>query len=759
MSAPTRLLGATDPFGYSNTMMWDALEHVPELQPGMQSALVYSRMRREPRLAAILAGYTLQIRRASWRINPAGCRPEVVKQVADDMGLQVMGDDEPGAARTKGVSWNDHLRSALMFLVYGHMDHELLAEIDDSGKARLVALAERMPHTVFDIRSDPATGAFLGIDQNGLWSNSAPQIPADRLAHYVHDKESSWAGTSLFRSSWAPFYLKTELVKIHATSARRFAMGVPTVEWAPGTDPTPSQIAHAQQLASAARAGEESGASLPPGASLVLRGLTGSVVDALAFIKFLNSEMAIAALMPHMDLGTSETGSRAVASEFVDNWMLALGSIADEIADVATRQIAARIVGWNYTDEPVPRVVASGIGAEREVTAESLNLLLTSGALAADPALEAWIRREYRLPERDKDSPFEVRAPKGQYMTVPGTGGDGDPTGPPQPVPATPGAQPDTTDGSAKGGDAPPAAQQLSLFADGVAAAEGHHHGGPHFDSTEKRDKDGKWTRGGGAGKAEAAAAEVERPKRRQLRVRTALANAKTLGDVEQVSQAEARRVRRGKYGETTFSFESDNPVGVWEESSLASAREHAEGVLRVLEIFPRADISRIRVAHPREDEVFASSNAYAYARGGEIVFNLAWSAPAHRRAYLAQLRSDAKSGWTSANSGTPIAVGIHEAAHVVDIQTLKGVAHADASAAYRDAFRAVEKGRKKNEGITYPVSTYAATDNNELIAEATTDAIINGEGADPVSKEVFGALSDTYDEAVVDSSWAGGMR
>jgi len=441
MSAPTRLLGAADPFAYSSSLMWDTLEHVPDLQPGPFAALAFAKMRREPRLAAILAGYTLQIRRASWQLDPAGCRDEVVQLVADDLGLPIKGNDKPGPARTKGVSWNDHLRSALMMLPYGHMDHELLAEVDDSGKARLVALAERMPHTVEMILTDPKTGDFLGITQQGSGSATTPQIPADRLAHYVHDKEGSWAGTSLFRSSWAPFFLKTELVKIHATSARRFAMGVPTVEWAPGSDPTPAQIQHAQQLASAARAGEESGASLPPGASLVLRGLSGSVVDALAFIKFLNSEMAIAALMPHMDLGTSETGSRAVASEFVDNWMLALGAIADEIADVATRQIAARIVGWNYTDEPVPRVVASGIGAEREVTAESLNLLLSSGGLAADPALEAWVRREYRLPERDPESPFEVKAPKGQMMTVPGTGGDGAPTGPAQPVPVTP-AQP-----------------------------------------------------------------------------------------------------------------------------------------------------------------------------------------------------------------------------------------------------------------------------------------------------------------------------
>lgn len=403
MTAPTRLLGAADPYAITSSPLYDVLEHIPDLQPGI-AIPTYAQMRRDSRLSAVLASYTLQIRRASWQIEPGECRPEVVRQVADDLGLPVAGDDKPGAARTRGVSWNDHLRSALQFLTYGHAAFELLAEVVD-GRARLVALAERMPHTLSRIDSDPKTGELLGVTQDALWKQESPQIPAARLAFYCHDRENSWSGTSILRSSYAPWVLRRELMRVHATSARRFGMGVPTVEWAVGSDPGPQQISEAQQLASAARVGDQSGASLPPGASLVLRGLTGAVPDVLAYIKYLDSAMAGAALMPHMDLGTSEHGSRAVASTFVESWLLSLGSIAEEVADVATRQIAARIVGWNWGDEAVPRIVASGIGAKREVTAESLHQLLQAGALSADPALEAWVRREYRLPEREQSPP------------------------------------------------------------------------------------------------------------------------------------------------------------------------------------------------------------------------------------------------------------------------------------------------------------------------------------------------------------------
>jgi hypothetical protein len=401
LTAPLRLRGDFDPFAFGGytSLLYDHLEWVPDLQPGPLAVEVFARMRRDSRLAAILAGYTLQIRRASWQVEPGPCRPEVVRLVADDMGLPVAGVDEPTAARTRGVAWGEHLRSALLILSYGHMCFEMQAQLVD-GKARLVTLAERMPWSLTAIHADPKSNALLGVSQVPADIGNTPQIKADRLAFYTHDRENTWFGTSLLRPSYPAWLYKHELMRVHSTSARRFGMGVPVVEWDKSATPTPAQMQEAQQLASAARVGDQAGASMPPGAKLVLRGLDGGAVDVLSYLKWLNQEMAQAALMPHLDLGTSESGSRALGTAFIDEWMLALGAIAEEVADVATRQIAARIVGWNFNDEPVPRIVAAGVGAQRDVTAESLNLLLGSGALSADPALEAWVRREYRLPDR-----------------------------------------------------------------------------------------------------------------------------------------------------------------------------------------------------------------------------------------------------------------------------------------------------------------------------------------------------------------------
>jgi hypothetical protein len=401
-SLPTAIRGYVSDDTFFGVL--DALETVPDLTWPV-STRVYAQMRHDSRLTAVVEGYTLQLRRAQWQLSSAGCRPELVQMVADDLGLPIAGKDEPQAARTRGVSWNQHLASALSKLTFGHAGYEMQAEVVD-GKARLVGLWERPQWTITQIFADGKTGEFQGISQdlgaNGSWKT--PQIKAQNMVWHVHNREgANWAGTSILRSAYAAWLFKREALKVLATSSRRFGMGVPTVEWAPGTNPTPQQMAEAARAASAARVGDQSGLTMPPGASLVLKGLSGGTPDTLAFLKWLNTEMASAALMPHLDLGNTESGSRALGTAFIDSWMLALQSIGSDIADTVTRQVTARIVDWNFgPDEPVPAVTVAGIGSNREVTAESLQLLLSSGALAADPGLEEWVRREYRLPEREE---------------------------------------------------------------------------------------------------------------------------------------------------------------------------------------------------------------------------------------------------------------------------------------------------------------------------------------------------------------------
>lgn len=410
-NAPTRDIGYLDEV--YGLWLGDLLEQIPDLI-WPNSVQTYARMRHDPQLTAVLAAYTLPIRRAAWAIDPAGCRDEVVALVADDLGLPILGaDTTPGPARRRGVRWTEHLRLALQSLTFGFAPFERRYEIRD-GQARLVNLGERLPHTIGAINLN-RDGTITSIQQN-LAPASAP-IPADRLAWYCREREgANWAGRSIMRASYGPWLLKHEIWRVHATSIRRFGMGVPNVEAPAGA--IPAQVIEAQRLASAMRVGDQSGVGLPNGFKLNITGMTGSVPDAMAFIHYLDQQMSRSALAGLMDLGDTSNGSRALGASFLDLFLLSLQATADEIADTATSGqpgipgIVTQLVDYNWGEnEPAPRIVVSDVGSRQEVTAQALDQLIRSGAINPDPELEAYVRKTWRLPARIAPAPQPAPAP------------------------------------------------------------------------------------------------------------------------------------------------------------------------------------------------------------------------------------------------------------------------------------------------------------------------------------------------------------
>lgn len=380
------------------------LEYVPDLLWPL-SVRTFARMRTDPSLGGVLRAYGLPIRRAQWAVDPKGCRKATAAFCADELGLPVLGaEDKPTGARRRHITWARHLRLALLILPFGHSPFER-TYMYDGDKLRLDTLAERMPQTIDQIELNAADGSLKSVSQAALQGSKGPRISADSLVWYALDREgSNWPGRSILRDSYAPWLIKHELWRVLATSSRRFGMGVPSVEAPPGA--TPQQVAEAARLASSIRVGDQSGAGLPPGYTLRLSGITGSVPDTLAFIRYLDEQMTRNTLTGLLDLGSTATGSRALGETFLDLFMLALQTIADDIADQATTQLLVPLVNANWgEDEPVPQIVCADVKGDREVTAETLKLLLDSGALKADPGLEEDIRRRYKLPERDPDAP------------------------------------------------------------------------------------------------------------------------------------------------------------------------------------------------------------------------------------------------------------------------------------------------------------------------------------------------------------------
>lgn len=414
-SAPLSSAGYMSTYAYQNALA-DVLESIPDVT-WPDSIQTFAKMRTDPQLTAVLNAYTLPLRAAPKFIDPAGCRAEVVKLVADDLGLPVLGaENVPGPARRRGVDFNEHFRVALLNLVYGHMPFAQRYEIVN-GKARLVELAERMPSTITDILTDDA-GNLSGILQFGEKSI----IPARNLVWYCHEREgAAWHGRSMLRPAYGAWLLKHEMWRVMATSSRRFGMGVPVVNAPAGA--TDAQIRQAHELSISIRSGEQAGVGLPNGFTYALQGMTGSAPDTLSFTRYLDGQMAQMALASVLNLDASPNGSRALGETFVNLLMLSLNGIANEMATVLTK-LAVQMVDYNYGEtENAPRIVISDVGAESETTVDAIVALIGAGAIVPDPDLEAWVRERLSLPEKgepEAPEPMPVPEPTAEPEDVPG---------------------------------------------------------------------------------------------------------------------------------------------------------------------------------------------------------------------------------------------------------------------------------------------------------------------------------------------------
>lgn len=399
--------------GVYGSAVQDALETVKDLQ-WPANIETYSKMRRDPQIAATLNAYMLPLRAAHWAVDPAGCRSEVAEFCADAWGLPVLGKKEKRSGfRRRGVLWKEHLRVALLELVYGHMPFVYAGEITGApSRWRLTEVSERLPSTIADIQVNN-NGSLSGILQYG----DEDPIPARNLLWYVHDREgANWAGTSMLREAYGPWLLKHDMWRVLGISSRRFGMGVPNVNAPAGA--TEAEIEKAARLAESARVGDQSGVGLPDGFHFNLSGLQGSVPDTLGFVKYLDSQIAQAVLASVLNLPNSDTGNRALGETLISLLRLSWGAVADEIAIPASR-LTSRIVDINYgEEEPSPEIVCVGLDRP-EPTAEAINGLISVKAITADPNLEDWLRERYDLPEVDQE--FVKKPPTEYGLPAPGS--------------------------------------------------------------------------------------------------------------------------------------------------------------------------------------------------------------------------------------------------------------------------------------------------------------------------------------------------
>lgn len=403
---PTTELGAiTQQWGI--VPKWSAFIDIYEYAPDLmwpRSVNVYKKMKmNDGQVKGLWSGTVLPISRFRWKIDPNGAKPAIVQKLSKDYSLPILGkEDQFRSGRRRGrFSFYDHVPQALRSLQYGHYFFEIVGAVGDDGLWHLSKLAERPPTTLVDIKV-AQNGDLEGILQNvGSGSNLPPIIPADRLLAYVWEKEGgNWVGESILRSCYRDWLIKDRLMRVDAIKHERQGAGTPWIEAPPGA--TKEQIEALSVLAQTMKVGESAGAAGPAGAKVDLIGaVRGQMPDTVGSMRFHNEEMARAFLMMFMQLGTTETGSRALGSEFIDFFAYAQEGIADFIKN-KFNELIEQDVDWNFGEDEAAPLLMYDRSEQEDLPTDQLANLVKSGAIQVDDVLENSIRKKYNMPVRDE---------------------------------------------------------------------------------------------------------------------------------------------------------------------------------------------------------------------------------------------------------------------------------------------------------------------------------------------------------------------
>jgi hypothetical protein len=391
----------------------DDVEYVPELK-WPRSVKSYQRMRTDSQLSGLFRAMTMPIRRFHWLIDPNGADPAIVDHVANDLNLDVKGQEPRPHGRMKGrFSWDSHLYEGLLALMFGHAYFEQWGQVEADGLFHLKKLAPRPQDSIQEINVADDGGlisirqGFVNNRSTGVLGYSTVQgveIPVDRLVAYIWEQEAAnWVGRSLFRDCYRNWLVKDRLLRVDAINHER-AGGVPIVEGQPGASNT--ELARMSQLAQEFKVGEAAGGALPAGAKLNLHKVGGGT-DVIGSIRYHDESMARMFLHMFIQLGQTETGSRALGEAFIEYAFLAQKAVAKWFADVTNEHVIEDLVDWNFGEnvDTVPLLTWEIQEEDEHIAIEELVKLIQVKAVIVDEELEDMLRERYHLTKRTAPRP------------------------------------------------------------------------------------------------------------------------------------------------------------------------------------------------------------------------------------------------------------------------------------------------------------------------------------------------------------------
>jgi len=242
-------------------------------------------------------------------------------------------------------TWKEFLREALTYFDFGFSAFEIIWGYKN-GELTVVDLSPRIQNSILRWRLSDGRRGISQIISNDLSNQTSYEIPIDKLLVFTNDKEGSdYTGRSMLRPAYGHWFYKNLLYKLGAMAIERYGVGIPVITIPEGStdDERNEAIEMGKQLRSNEKAyiikpSDKWGIEIltPNGAPLA--GTLENLID------IHDRMISISVLAQFMNLGSTDSGSRALSQDQTDFFTQVVEEKAFYIAEQVNSQVINRII-------------------------------------------------------------------------------------------------------------------------------------------------------------------------------------------------------------------------------------------------------------------------------------------------------------------------------------------------------------------------------------------------------------------------------
>ncbi len=361
------------------------------------------------------------IRQVPWRVDPAPDHP--LAEEAAKFLEECVGD--------MSLTWNDFISEAFSCAWFGWTMFEKVFKYRQGpqGESPSKYNDGKLGWRKFAVRAQETLDGWEFEEDGslvGMWQVAAPLfkrvlIPIERsILFRLSQSKGNPEGRSMLRNAYRSWFFLKRLQELEAIGIERDLVGLPHLQlpfayFAKNATPEKKQaLRDFMDMLSQIRRNEHEGIATPAeldengkptGFKLSLLSTGGTrQIDIGGSIQRYGKAISQSMLTGFLFLGMDSVGTQALSQSITGVFKTALGSILDTVEETVNRFAVQELMELNgYPPEAWPRL-RHGEVDEKDIRplAESLLKLVDAGLLTPDSTLEDYIRKEGRLPEREK---------------------------------------------------------------------------------------------------------------------------------------------------------------------------------------------------------------------------------------------------------------------------------------------------------------------------------------------------------------------